>query len=63
MTHTLTVSIIDGHDLVFKVHKNDLLRVVFNAQLALRLVHDVVHAVQLSRADLLALEVYLDTKG
>ena len=32
-----------------------------NAQLALHVVHDVVHAVQLSRADLLALEVYLET--
>ena len=53
------IPILDGHDLVLKVHEDDLLGVILDAELALDIVHDVVHPIRLSRLDLLSFKVDL----
>lgn len=53
------IAIFDGHDLVLEIHKYDVFGVVLDAQLSLHIVHDVVHPIQLSGANLFSLKIDL----
>lgn len=51
------VAILDGHDLVVEVHKDDLFGIVLNAKFALGVIHDIVYSVEGPGLDLLGPEV------
>lgn len=54
------VAILDSHDLVIEVHKDDISGIVLNAEFTLDIVHDIIDSVGLACSYLLAFKIYLE---